>query len=252
MSLVILAWPAICALAVRERWGAAGWLAVGIAIAAMAAWTSIALAALAVGAVVFAIATLNPGRVGRILGLLVGATILFAPAIPMAFDPVMAGLADAIGDRVPALIDVAQQLHAWAMVVTSEPLRLATGHGFDLVTRAVMSGFLPADTPRSLVFEIWYELGLVGAVSAALLFYGALSAAGRAAPSLAPFLLAEITTGTVISFWGMDLTQLWWVTMLGVAAVAFATVIRGQYRTDRPLARLPGVAVQHEAALLPP
>ena len=91
-----------------------------------------------------------------------------------------------------------------------------TGHGFDMITRAVMSGFIPADAPRSLLFEIWYELGLVGALAAALLFLGGSLAAGKASQALAPFLLAAITTGFVISIWEMDATQLWWITLLGV------------------------------------
>ena len=37
-----------------------------------------------------------------------------------------------------------------------------------------------------------------------------------------------------VALWGSDTTQLWWVTFLGVAAVAFIHVVRGQYRTDRP------------------
>ena len=236
ISLVMLAWPAMCALAIRERWAAAGWLAVGTALAAMAAWTSIALAALALGALVFAIATLNPACVGLVLGFFVAMLILVAPALPLVFDPIAAGLADVLGGRLPALNDAAQALHVWGALVLQEPLRLLTGHGFDMITRAVVSGFIPADAPRSLLFEIWYELGLVGALATALLFFGALASAGKAPQALAPFLLAEITTGFVISIWEMDATQLWWIMLLGVVSVVFATVIRGQYRTDRPRA----------------
>lgn len=251
ISLVMLAWPAMCALAIRERWAAAGWLAVGTALAAMAAWTSVALAALALGAVVFAVATLNPARVGLVLGLIAAILILAAPAVPLVFEPITAGLADVLGDRLPALNDIAQALHVWGALVVQEPLRLLTGHGFDMITRAVMSGFIPADAPRSLLFEIWYELGLVGALAAALLFYGGSLAAGRASQALAPFLLGEITTGFVISIWEMDATQLWWITLLSVASVVFATVIRGQYRTERPAAQLAGATLPQRAASPP-
>ncbi len=251
ISLVMLVWPAIGALAVRERWASAGWLAVGTTVAAIAAWTSVALAALALGAIVFAIATVNPARVGRVLGFVVAALFLLAPAWPLVFDPLAAGLADALGDRLPALIDVAQSLHVWATLVMTEPLRLVTGHGLDMATRAILAGFLPVEAPRSLLFETWYELGVVGAVAAAFLAGGGLIAAGRASPTVAPFLLAEITTGLVVAFWGPDTTQLWWITLLGVASLAFATVIRGQYRTDRPAARLSGVPLQQGAASQP-
>ena len=236
ISLVMLVWPAIGALAVRERWASAGWLAVGVTLAAMAAWTSVALASLALGALAFAVATLSPALVGRLLGLLAAAIIMFGPGWPVAVDPILAGFADAVGDRLPSLFDAAQSVHAWAGLMLSEPVRLITGHGFDMTTRATLTGFLPPQVPRSLLFEVWYELGLVGGVATAALAYAGLSAAGRSSPTMAPFLLAEIVTGLVIAGWGLDTTQLWWITLLGVATLAFATVIRGQYRTDRPSA----------------
>ena len=239
ISLVMLVWPAIGALAVRERWASAGWLAVGTTIAAMAAWTSVALMALALGAVVFAVATLSPARVGRVLGYGVAVLFVIGPALPLLFDSVAAGLADALGDRLPALVDLAQSLHVWANLVMTEPVRLITGHGLDMTTKATLAGFLSIEAPRSLLFEIWYELGVLGALAAAVLAAGGLSAAGRASPVLAPFLLAEIVSGLVVALWGLDTTQLWWITLLGVAALAFAIVVRGQYRTERPAARLP-------------
>ena len=238
VSLVLLVWPAIGALAVRERWASAGWLAVGVTLAAMAAWTSIALASLAAGALVFAMATINPSVVGRLLGGLTAAVILLGPAWPILVDPVAAGLADAVGDRLPALNDAAQSIHVWAELVLAQPVRLITGHGFDMATRATAFGFLPSAVPRSVLFEIWYELGVVGAVVAAVLAYCGFAAAGRSSPTIAPFLLAEIVTGLTVSVWGPDTTQSWWFTLLGVVALAFATVIRGQYRTSRPPVRL--------------
>ncbi|HEX4768428.1 MAG TPA: peptide ABC transporter permease [Lichenihabitans sp.] len=236
-SLVMLVWPAIGALAVRDRWASAGWLAVGVTLAAMAAWTSVALVALAFGALVFALATLSPGRVGTALGILVGALILLGPALPLVFDPVLAGLADTLGDRLPALVDASQSVHVWATLVAGEPLRLVTGHGLDMATRAIQVGFLPAATPGSLLFEVWYELGVVGAVASAVLVGGAMMAAGRSSPTVAPFLLAEIVTGLVILVWGLESSQLWWITLVSVVAVAFANVIHGQYRTARPSAQ---------------
>ena len=240
ISLVMLAWPALGALAVRDRWISTILLAVGVALAAMAAWTSIALAALALGAIVFSVATFGPERAGRVLGIIVGVAILLAPALPLAFAPAAAGLAERLSDKLAMLGDAAQSLHVWADLVTREPVRLITGHGFDMATRATYSGYLPADTPRSLLFVIWYELGLVGAVAAAVLAVGGIAAAGRTSPTVAPFLLAEIMTCLVLGFWGLDTTQLWWMTIIGVAGVAFANVNRGQYRTDRPPAYFDG------------
>jgi hypothetical protein len=238
ISLVVLVWPALGALAVRDRWASAGWLVVGATLAAMAAWTSVALAALATGALAFVLATLGPQRCGRLLGLLAAAVILLGPALPFGLAPVADGLAARYGDVLPDLPGIARSLHVWSDVVAGAPLRQLTGHGFDLATHGTAIGFISPDAPRSLAFEIWYELGLVGAASVAVAAAGGLAAAGRTSPTVAPFLIAEIVAGLTIALWGLDTTQLWWITTLGVGALAFANVIRGQYRTDRPSAKL--------------
>ncbi len=250
VGLVMLVWPALGALGVRERWASAGWLAVGVTLAAMAAWTTVALLALAAGAVAFAAATVHPRRVGRILGLVAAASILSAPALPLALGPVAKSLAATYGDRVSGLAATADGLRAWAGVVRAEHWRLITGHGFDMATRAAMTGFLPADVPRTLGFELWYELGILGALAAAAVAAGAFLAAGRGSATVAPFLLAQLVTGLCFALAGTYTTQLWWITLLGVAALAFANVIQGQYRTDRPTASVrPDLGSRREPAM---
>ncbi len=133
---------------------------------------------------------------------------------------------------------MARALHLWADLVASAPARVLTGHGLDLAARGAVVGFLPPEIPRSLAFEIWYDLGLVGAVAAAAAAYGGFVAAGRTSEAVAPFLLAEIVSGLTFALWGLDTTELWWVTTLSVGALAFAVVIRGQYRTERPHAQM--------------
>lgn len=248
LSIVTLVWPAIAALAIRERWVSAGLLVFGVIAAAMVAWTSTALIALALGALAFSIATINAAGTGTVLAWLLGGLILLAPALTLVVNPATARLADAFGDRLPVLGDIAQATTVWAHLVQIQPLRLITGHGLDMAVRAGTTGFLPAGAPRGLLFDTWYELGLVGAVATAALFGGALYAGGRASATLAPFLLAEIVTVFVIAVWGFDTTQLWWFTVLGVAVLAFANAIRGQYRTHRPAVRLaPSVGSENAA-----
>jgi len=53
LSLTMLLWPALGALAVRDRWASAGALAVAVAVAVIAVWTPMALVALACGAITF-------------------------------------------------------------------------------------------------------------------------------------------------------------------------------------------------------
>ena len=238
VSLVVLVWPALGALAVRERWTSAALLVVGITLAAMAAWTPVALTALALGAMAFAVATLSPRRAGIAFGTVAAAVLFLAPAIPFVFGPAFDRLGAALGGSVPELGEMARALHVWADLVASDPLRLLTGHGLDLAARGAVVGYLPPEIPRSLAFEIWYDLGLVGAVAAALVAFGGFAAAGRTSEAVAPFLLAEIVSGLTFALWGLDTTELWWVTTLSVGALAFAVVIRGQYRTERPHARL--------------
>ena len=238
VSLVVLVWPALGALAVRERWTSAALLVVGITASAMAAWTPVALTALALGAVAFALATLSPRRAGVVLGTVAAAVLLLAPAIPFIFGPFFDRLATVTGGSVPELGGMAQALHIWANLVAADPLRLVTGHGLDLAARGAVVGFLPPEIPRSLAFEIWYDLGLVGAVAAGMVAFSGCVLAGRTSVAVAPFLLAELVSGLTFALWGLDTTELWWVTTLSVGALAFAVVIRGQYRTERPQAHL--------------
>ena len=238
ISLVVLIWPAVAALAVRERWSSAAFLVVGVTASAMAAWTPVALAALAAGALAFAAATTAPRLVGPIIGAVAALGLLLAPAIPFSLGPLLDRVIAATGGTIPALADLARVNGLWQDVVLSDPIRLLTGHGLDLATRAAILGYLPPEIARSLCFELWYDLGIVGVGAAAVLIYGGFAAAGRTSLAVAPFLIAEIVSGLTLALWGLDTTELWWVTLLSVAGVAFAAVIRGQYRTDRPLARI--------------
>ena len=230
ISLVVLVWPALGALAVRERWTSAALLVIGITLSAMAAWTPVALTGLALGAVAFAAATVSPRRVGTAFGIVAGAALLLAPGIPFVFEPLFEKLGALTNGRVPEIAEMARGLRVWADLVASDQLRLVTGHGLDLATRGAVVGFLPPEIPRSLAFEIWYDLGLVGAAAAALLAFGGFVLAGRTAAAVAPFLIAEIVSGLTFALWGLDTTELWWVTTLSVGALAFAVVIRGSTR----------------------
>ena len=49
--------------------------------------------------------------------------------------------------------------------------------------------------------------------------------------------MAGLTCGLVASAIGIASAQLWWLTLLTVAGLAFALVAKGQYRTVRPVLR---------------
>ena len=163
----------------------------------------------------------------------------------------LAVLTDRFASQAPVLADVSGSVRIWADIVSGEPLRLLTGHGFDVSGPATASGFIPPPAPHSLLFEAWYELGLVGAIGAAVFAAGAFLAVGRASPIVAPFLIAELMAALTVALWGSDTTQLWWITFLGVATVSFVHVVRGQYRTDRPAVDVLQPNASPQVGLLP-
>ena len=238
VSLVVLVWPSLGALAIRDRWTAAAIIVIGVAVAAMAAWTAAALAALALGSLAFAVATGPAARIARWLGMATAALFLLAPLVPFGVALALKGVLAVGGDRFPDLIAASESMRVWAGIVVREPVRLITGHGLDMTNLAALSGYLPAEAPRSLLFVTWYEFGLIGAVLAAILSVSAFGVIGHLSATVAPFVLAEFVSVLTIAFVGLDTTQLWWVTLLGVVALAFAIVVRGQYRTSLPVARL--------------
>ena len=97
-----------------------------------------------------------------------------------------------------ALVSVGHLPHVgpglvFADVTVQEWPRFITGHGLDFATRAVEIGVLPPDTPGSILFKIWYELGVLGAIAFAVLAVSAFIAAGNAPLAIAPALLADLS-----------------------------------------------------------
>jgi hypothetical protein len=225
IGLVILMWPALGALALRARIASAGAIAIGVSVTAVLVWMPAALAGLILALLTFSFAYSNPAPAGRFAGALAAAVILAAPAIPLVFDALLHARINPQGMFRPMLI--------WNEIVRSEGLRLLTGHGFDTSVRAMIAGVLPQRVPRGILFEIWYDLGLVGATGLAALSWLAFVSASKAPPVLAPFLIAALACILTIAVAGFSIAQLWWMTLLGLAAIGFAVVLRGHHRTER-------------------
>jgi hypothetical protein len=226
MSVCVLLWPALGALALRERWIMAAGLAFVVAVAAFTAFEQVALISVAMGAVTYAIAMTRASATAQVAAFGAAALLLLAPILALFALPV-AALAH-LPDSGPTLVA--------ADVITAYWPRLITGHGLDMVARAIELGALPVDTPRSILFTIWYELGLLGALSFAVLGALVFLAAGRAPAHVAPPLLAGLVAGFVIALSGAETTQLWWMTLAGLDAIAFALLFKGHPRAKRPLA----------------
>jgi hypothetical protein len=227
LTMCMMLWPALAALAVRDRWMSAGLLAVAVSAAIIAVWMPSALGALAAGAIVFSLSNSSQMKIGRGIGFVFAILILIAPAIPFALAPILRSSTHAFALSM-------QTAEAFFM---SEGLRLLAGHGYDTVARGFQMGFLPAAMPRSVIFEVWYELGIIGAVALASVVFLAFHATAKLPKPLTGFLQGALVCGGVIAISGLVTAQIWWVTVLAVVGILFALVAKGQYRTERPSAK---------------
>ena len=231
LSAVVLLWPALAALALRQRWNSAGGIAIVVAVAAILVWSPAGLIGLIAGALVFAAAANHPARAAPVLALGFVALLVAAPALPFAMEW--------LGGKGPVETEgfsgaVQSNARVWAQIIRNDGWRLLPGHGIDSSTRGMAGGFLPARTPHSLLFELWFELGALGVAAFAVMVWQGFAACGRQAIALAPFLLAGLTSLLVVAILGFSLSQLWWVTVIGIVGIATTHVLRGQYLTRRP------------------
>ena len=224
-GLALLVWPALGALIIREKTGAAVALAALTIVAELAAGVPLALMATAAGALAFAGALANPNSAGRVAALTGAILFLAAPIVAWAIYMILPA-ASTPTVLLPAI--------AWGDIIAKDGLHGLVGHGFDAARLGVAAGYLHPATPRSVLFEVWFELGAVGAVGAALLWAQASRRAGRASPAIAPFLLAGLTAALAMSAFGLGIAPVWWVTLLALAGFAFALLQHGHGRNQRP------------------
>ncbi|MGL5363496.1 MAG: peptide ABC transporter permease, partial [Bosea sp. (in: a-proteobacteria)] len=219
----VMVWPAIAWLLSRERNTSALVISVAAALVALAHVDDGGAVAIIIGAMVFGLVSIRPANGARLVAMLAAGAMLAAPLIPFVLKPFFSG-------------PVGASLAVWGDIVLADPLRLITGYGLDTVLRGKISGVLPSNVPNTILFETWYELGLVGAASAALCLWFAIRAAGRMTGSLAPGGVAAYATAFALAALGFANLQTWWLMTLAAVAVLFTAIARGQYRTDRPIA----------------
>jgi hypothetical protein len=226
-TAIVLVWPALGILSFREHWISAAILAVLAAAVALAGFAQIALLATGAGAFTFAVAMSCPARTARVLAWVFGGLILFAPALPLLYQIVvkLAGFEAGAGSA-PMLI--------WSDFIVSQWPRLITGHGFDFVHQGLSFGYLPERAPRSLLFVVWSDLGLAGAAGFMVLVMQAFRSAGAIPAMAAPALLAGLVAILTIAFLGIATAQIWWVTLLDCDVIAFAILLKGIDKAQRP------------------
>lgn len=230
--ILIMAWPALAWLLSRERGLSALGLALVVGLLALTRFEDGEAVAMICGAVAFGAVSANREKASAMIAATIAGLMLIAPILPFLLIPIVSRFPQGLGD-------VAQSLSIWADVISGAPVQLITGHGLDTVLRGRLIGALPPSTPTTLLFETWYELGLVGAAAAAFCLYFAIRAAGRMPSALAAGGVAAFTTAFALSALGFATLQPWWLMTLAAVVLMFGAIARGQYRTDRPIAPLP-------------
>ena len=232
LGAVVLLWPALGALALRARWDRATLLAGGVAVLTLLTGATLAAAALVVGILVFALAVNRPMVAGMVVASLTGVLMLAAPLLPTMASwlmPHMAGL--------PQVQGVLASVVPWRQIFSSEGAGLLIGHGIDAAAQKAMAGLLPSAAINGILFQIWFDLGLLGAFFGAALIGLGLWAAARADARLAPFMVAGIASALTIAATHFTLSQIWWVNVVGVAGLVMAHNLRGLYIEERPKLR---------------
>lgn len=223
---VLLAPAALTWLAMRGKTLLGFGLVALVAVAAAATNAYALLAALATGAIVAMLARKDGVLARRIVLAGTAGLVLLAPLLPFVLRPI----ARFVPGLAPARIDA---IRVWSRLVLDEPARLLTGHGFDTATRARFAGVVPSGSPRGLLFELWYELGLLGAVALALLLWRIVASSAGRSPRDGAGVLALLAMAFVLAVLGQGATQAWWMLGLLIAIVALAAVQRAHERAVR-------------------
>ncbi|MGO8737344.1 hypothetical protein [Rhodoblastus sp.] len=225
-AALLLLWPALATTHLRGRATLSAALVIVAVAAAVSVPTPGALAATALAAIACVLAWRDPQLAGRWIGRLAAAVVFFAPLAPLLLNLKS-------GHNPPQWL---VSLKIWRWQIAHDGLRVITGHGYNFVSSGYWRGYLPPQAPRSMLFEAWTDLGLVGAAATAILIRLAYQAAADQSRRLAPFWIAALTYVSIMGLLGLATTQAWWITMLALALTAFAFVTRGDYKTSRPSA----------------
>jgi len=233
VALAVLLFPALGGLTARGRNGYARLLlilALGFAYIDGYAPLTIALFA---GYLVLSFAISDLGRTARELAWAAAALIALAPLVP-ALAPTVAAWIFQV--KLATLPPPYATLSVAADIFTHDKLRLITGHGFETVVRGVRAGILPLHTPRALIFTIWYELGIVGALIAAAGVFLAFRDLIRAPQRLAPYKAAWLTAIVALAFVHVNFNDMTTLTLIAIGFISTDVATRSQYRTTRPSA----------------
>jgi hypothetical protein len=236
VALVIMLWPAMAGLAARGRNGLARLLMILTAAFIFAIGAPVTAAALFVGVLTLSFAISDVRRTVVDLSILAAAIVLLCPIAPAIAPSLSRWFFHA---KLSGLQGPFAPLAGAAQILLHEPLRLLTGHGIDTSIRIVETSHAPAPIPRVTLFEIWYELGVIGALFGAALAWLGFRAVGATGAKIAPYLVAAFACDLTLAFLSEDFSQMSWVTLLAVSAISAGAAAHSQYRTKRPSAATP-------------
>jgi hypothetical protein len=233
VALAVLLFPALGGLTARGRNGYARLLLIlALAFAYIAGYRPLTIALFA-GYLALSFSISDLTRTARELAWGAAALVLLSPLIP-AFAPTVAAWIFHV--KLASLPPPYASLSVAADIFTHDKLRLLTGHGFSTVARGVRDMILPFNTPRALAFTVWYELGVVGAVIAAVGVWFGFRDLDKAPPRLAPFMAAGFAAIVALAFTNVDFDDMTVMTLVGIAVISTDVAARSQYRTTRPSA----------------
>ncbi len=233
IALAVLLFPALGGLTARGRNGYARLLLIlALAFAYVTGYRPLTVALFA-GYLALSFSISDLTRTARELAWGAAALVLLSPLIP-AFAPTIAAWIFHV--KLATLPQPYASLSVAADIFTHDKLRLLMGHGFATVARGVRDMILPLHTPRALAFTVWYELGIIGAVIAAVGVWFGFHDIVKAPPRLAPFLAAGFTAIGALAFTNVDFDDMTVMTLIAVAVIATDVAARSQYRTTRPSA----------------
>ena len=226
--IALLTWPALAWLRSRNRDLEAICLVLVIGLATLLGPEPAISAAFASGALAWVLVALSPSVGVIIVGAVLAAIVLLSPLLPFLLSPFAHHLA--IGGFPEALA-------GWKTLVGSAPARLLTGHGFGAFIQARIGYALPVGTPDTLLVQVWYDLGAVGALAAGIALWAGLRGAAYNYVPLLPGVVAAFAAAFALACAGVGSGQAWWPAALVVLVIAFVGAERGQFRTRRPRAR---------------
>lgn len=236
--------PLATALLVAERRFLllAGLWALGLAAVALSISHSAKLA-IVVSVLVLVPALLAPRIVHRIVAFAAVSVLVAMPLLaPIANALVPARVHDAVGygsltirgeiwsETAPFIWQ--RPLFGWGIEASNALPGLPEAAGLTDAQRALLGWGHPHNAP----LQIWLELGLVGALLAALALAAGFRAISRLRKPLLPYATASAASAFAIACVSHGAWQAWWWGLLGLLAIAYAAASRS---LESPGARQP-------------